>query len=193
MARPEVIYFEGLPFSGKTSITSQIAEEYPDEFASVEEYTHPDKDIPGIFDYQEFFMRNDELKYQIARACERRCLVDRGHLSTVLYSHAYNRINDDRDLAFVDDWYRGKILRENMLPDMYIHLDVSPETSIARRTGPLVEDNMWDHLEGLQFARTHFPLYVAMYESHIPVITLDSESRSISELKTDVELILGLR
>lgn len=193
MARPEVIYFEGLPFSGKTSLTSQIAREHPDEFASVEEYTHPDKDIPGIFDYQEFFMRNDELKYRIARECGKRCLVDRGHLSTVLYSHAYNRIKGYRDLSFVDDWYTEKILRENMLPDMYIHLDVSPETSIARRTGELTEDNMWDHLEGLKFARTHFPLYVAMYEPHVPVITLDSENKSIAELKNDVESVLGLR
>ncbi len=193
MARPEVIYFEGLPFSGKTSIVTQIAQEHPDEFIAVEEYIHPDKNVPGVFDYQEFFMRNDELKYRIARECGKRCLVDRGHLSTVLYSHAYGKIKGDRDLSFVDEWYIEKILGNNMLPDMYVHLDVSPETSMARRTGALAEDNMWDYVEGLQFARTHFPLYVALYESHIPVLTLDSEIKSVAELKTDVVSALDIK
>jgi len=193
MKNHEVVYFEGLPRSGKTTLTGELAAENPHILLKIDEYVHPALTIDGIWDDQRIFMENDELKYLIARASGQQCLVDRGHLSTLLYSHVYNQIKADRDLKFVDDWYFGKILKNTMLPDRYVFLDVTPETSLARRRVPLDTNNMWDHLEALKFARENYPRYMGTYESEIPVLTLSSSLMTISELKNKLVPFLGLK
>lgn len=192
MRNPEVIYFEGLPNSGKTTLIKQIITSYPGALMSVDEYIHPGKDKESNFESQRFFMENDEMKYRLARESGRRCLVDRGHLSTVLYTHAYNRIRGDLDLSYVDEWYFGKILKDNMLPDLYILLDISPQTSLRRKRGPVDWNNMWDHIAALDFARENYPRYMGLYEPEVPVITLSSDSMTIPELRREIANLLGM-
>lgn len=192
MRSPEIVYFEGLPCSGKTTLIRQIAAEYPDVFASIDEYLHPDL-LKGVdVDDPRVFIENDELKYQVARECGRRCLVDRGHLSTVLYSHAYNRIKGDRDLSHVDEWYFGKILRDKLLPDVYVLLDIPAQTSLSRRTTPFDLNNMWDHVDALEYARENYPRYMGIYEPNVPVLVLSSGSMTLAQLKNEVVTFLGV-
>ncbi len=191
MKNPEIIYFEGLPRSGKTTLTNQLSREYP-QLAAVGEYIHPALEDESNWANQRIFMENDELKYKVAQAYGKQCLVDRGHLSTLLYTHAYNLIRGDKDLSYVDDWYAGTILKNKMLPDMYIYLDIPAEVSFNRRTIPLDLDNMWDHLEALNFARENYPRYIGTFEPNVPLITLSSHTLCIAELKTEVATILGL-
>lgn len=75
MRNPEVIYFEGLPNSGKTTLIKQITTSYPGALISVDEYIHPDKDKESNFDSQRFFMENDELKYKFARESGRQWML----------------------------------------------------------------------------------------------------------------------
>lgn len=191
MNSPEVIYFEGLPCSGKTTLTRQLSVEYPRDVHSIPEYIHPVLLKEGGSDDQKIFMENDELKYYTARQSSLQCLVDRGHLSTILYTHAYNEIRADRDLKFVDDWYFGTIIKNSMLPDRYVLFDIPAEISLKRRKALLNADNMWDHVEALQFARKQYPRYMGEFESHIPVLTLNSDSMNIAELKTELIKFLG--
>lgn len=193
MRNPEVIYFEGLPGSGKTTLTTQIANSRPDMLVSIGEYVHPGKNIPENYTNQRFFMENDELKYRAARESGRKSLVDRGHLSTVLYAHAYKQIRGDKDLSYVDDWYVGKILKDKMLPDMYIFLDIPAEVSIMRRISTFDPDNnIWDHLQALNFARENYPRYMGLFEPNVPVLTLSSVTMTIAELKKEIATILGI-
>jgi len=193
MRSPEVVYFEGLPGTGKTTLVTQLANSRPDILVPVNEYVHPGKDIPENYKNQRFFMENDELKYKAARESGRRSLVDRGHLSTVLYTHAYRQIRGDQDLSYVDDWYTGKILKDKMLPDMYILLDIPPELSMARRIRELDPDNnIWDHLQALNFARENYPRYMGLFEPSVPVLTLSSHTMTIVDLKKEIAAILGI-
>ncbi len=192
MKNPEVIYFEGLPGSGKTTLTTQLAQMHPQTFL-VPEYVHPGKDNPASFDSQRFFMENDELKYKAARDSEKQALVDRGHLSTVLYSHAYQQIRGDKDLAYVDGWYVGKILKDRMVPDMYILLDISPELSMERRASTYNPDNnIWDHLEALKYARDSYTRFISAFEPNIPVLALNSATLTIPDLKREIANVLNM-
>lgn len=191
MKSPEVVYFEGLPKAGKTSITRKISSEYP-SLVLVPEYVHPALEDPANWDKQFIFTENDEMKYQIARNSGKQCLVDRGHLSTLLYTHAYNLIRGDKDLRYVDDWYMGTIIKKGLLPDYYVYMDIPPEVSLARRTLPLDDDNMWDHIEALKFARDNYPRYMGMFEPSVPLLTLSSGSLTIEEMKIEVIHLLGL-
>ena len=193
MRNPEVVYFEGLPGSGKTSLIKQMAASHPDRFTTVDEYVDPNEASSASIQYdQTFFLANDELKYKLARRSEKPCcLVDRGHLSSVLYSLAYTRIRGDRDLPYVVDWYFDRILKDGMLPDRYIYLDISPETSLARRTRTLGWDNMWDHKDALVFARENYPIFMRTYELGVPVLTLNSEQQSLPEMQEEVVVFLA--
>lgn len=192
MRNPEIVYFEGLPYSGKTTLTKQIAAEYPDILTTIDEYIHPEL-LKGVeINDQRVFMENDELKYQVARDSGRRCLVDRGHLSTVIYSHAYNRIKGGRDLLYVDEWYFGKILRDRLLPDAYVLLDISAQTSLSRKTSPFDLNNMWDHIDALEYARENYPRYMGIYEPDVPVLVLSSNLMTRPQLKNEIVYFLGL-
>lgn len=192
MRNPEVIYFEGLPGSGKTSLTDLVSVSHSDVFKKVSEYVVPVEALEASVQYnQRYFQTNDELKYKLARECGKTCLVDRGHLSTVLYSLAYNRIRGDQDLSYIIDWYFDRILKERMLPDRYIYLDISPETSLARRARSLDWDNMWEHKEALIFARENYPILMQTYESEIPVYTLNSDSQSLPEMQKKIVVFLA--
>lgn len=192
MRGPEVIYFEGLPGSGKTSLINLISASYPNIFSTVGEYVDPVGGLEASVRYdQRYFLANDELKYKLARESGKPCLVDRGHLSTVLYSLAYTRIRGNHDLSYVVDWYFDTILENGMLPDQYIYLDIAPETSLARRARSLDWDNMWDHKEALIFARDNYPIYMRTYESNVQVFTLNSDRQSLREMQNEIVIYLG--
>lgn len=191
MGKLEIIYFEGLPRSGKTILTEQLCADYPGSFTRVGEYVHPDLQN-GDDEDQDIFMQNDELKYHLASESQKPSLVDRGHLSTIIYSHAERLIRIDVDVTPVDDWYFNTIIKNNMLPSLYILLDNTAEASINRRTAPLNPHNMWDNIDALDFARTSYPRYMALYEPSVPVLILNSHSMPINRMKESVASYLGL-
>lgn len=186
----KVVYVEGLPGSGKTTLLERLPlvvrglhtiGEYVDNVAS---------DQAIKVDDEEYFLRNDERKYRAARAVGGLCLVDRGHLSTLLYNKAYERIKDQQQVD-VDAWYHGIILAQGMLPDAYIHLDTLPDTSLRRR--PRASwDNMWDYPEALALARQGYRDYLGTYESHVPVLRLDADALTIPQIDVQVTEFLDI-
>lgn len=185
MKKPLVVYIEGLPGGGKTTLVHQTAELYPTIFDAIPEYI--DRQAGNKASErtdQAYFLKNDEAKYRQARNSDKISLVDRGHLSTVLYCKAFEMIIGQR-LIDVDDWYVNHILAKGMLPDLYVHLIVAPRTTFARRPKTLTWNNMWDYEVALNFARTQFMKYVQEYE-HVPVLELNADVQSINEIREAV-------
>jgi thymidylate kinase len=190
MLRSEAVYIEGLPASGKTTLIGRMALRFPDALTTIGEYVHPEEATAALANNDEtYFMRNDTLKHDLARSATRTCLVDRGHLSTVLYNKAHQAIYG-QSLVDVDTWYADTILGEGKLPDVYIHLDTDPLTSLKRR--PPAENwlNMWDDPQALAIARQGYRDYMEQFESEVPVLRLPADQMNFAEIDQEVSQFL---
>lgn len=185
----EVIYVEGLPASGKTCLIGRLTLQSPHIFAGVNEYIDPDAAEEALVEGDEtYFMRNDEQKYWMARASGLTCLVDRGHLSTLLYNRALKHVRGVETVD-VDTWYEETILAGGMLPDAYIHLDTEPITSLKRRP-PKEWDNVWDDKDALAFAKQGYHDYMSYRESEVPVLRLTADRMNFAEIDKEVTAFL---
>ncbi|HET8670685.1 MAG TPA: AAA family ATPase [Candidatus Saccharimonadales bacterium] len=185
MPKLEVVYVEGLPGAGKSTLLEGLAERMPG-IHLVGEYVDPTEADGAISqDDEEYFLRNDERKYRVARSAGGLAIVDRGHLSTILYNEGHELVTGRRQVD-VATWYTDRILRDGMLPDAYIHLDTPPETTFARRPPTTDWDNMWDHREVLDHARAGYRDYMAFYERDVPVLRLPADQMSVEEVRDSV-------
>jgi|ADGO01.1.fsa_nt_gi hypothetical protein len=133
MPKPGVVYVEGLPGSGKSTLLERLSRSIAG-LHIVTEYIDPvEADEAISADDEEYFLRNDERKYRVARGTGGLCLVDRGHLSTILYNEGHQLVTGTLPVD-VHTWYRDTILRNGMLPDAYIHLDTPPEVTVCPAT-----------------------------------------------------------
>jgi thymidylate kinase len=191
---PIVVYFEGIPRSGKSTLINNLALRFPDRVTPITEYVDTDAAHKAEkTDAQTYFVENDELKYSLARSSTKKLsLVDRGHLSTVVYNLLRWFCASKTDSKNVLYWYHKRILKEQMLPDLYILLSTSPSMSFSRRTMPLSADNMWDREASLDLATTYFPRLINKYEASVPVLTLDSTSLSLAQLEESIIKALSL-
>lgn len=182
MQEPLVIYFEGLPGGGKTTLITNAAIDYPELFTAIPEYLNAQAALEASkAKNQTYFWSNDEDKYRAARGSRKIALVDRGHLSTVIYSRAYTLLKDNV-LADTDEWYENTILANGMLPDLYVHLSVSPKTTFARRPKTLSWDNVWDYPEALTYARQELRRLIQVYEQ-VPILEIDADTLTIPEVQ----------
>jgi thymidylate kinase len=175
-----VVYVEGIPGGGKTSIINRLAQKFPDRVLGVPEYVNPRKNNEG----QNYFMKNDEMKWKIARNSEKvLTFVDRGHLSTVIYSLAELKIKENTNMLEVLDWYFESVLIEKRLPDYYVLLNIDPTLSLERRKDSWSADNMWDYREALEFANQYYAKFINTFEFAIPLITIMSDGLTLDEVE----------
>jgi thymidylate kinase len=186
MSSAEVIYVEGLPGSGKTTLIGRLALRHPGLFNTIGEYVDPGEATAAVAASDEtYFTRNDVNKYRAARASLLPCLVDRGHLSTLLYNQAHELVQG-HTIVDVDTWYRETILGQGMLPDAYIHLDTEPITSLKRRPPAVDWINIWDDERALTFARQGYADLMAGPEASVPVLRLQADRMNFTEIDTAV-------
>lgn len=185
MAGLEVVYVEGLPGAGKSTLLEGLAESVPG-IHLVGEYVDPTEADGAISeDDEEYFLKNDERKYKLARSVGGLAVVDRGHLSTILYNEGHELVTGHQQVD-VATWYKDRILRGGMLPDAYVLLDTAPETTFARRPPTTEWDNMWDRREVLDHARAGYREYMEFYERDVPTLVLPADQMSANEVRESV-------
>ena len=140
--------FEGLPGSGKTTLTKDLScnlkanrigeiidknlkEILPSEVGNVK---------------QSFFFNSDKRKYFLASKYSKKriTLMDRGYLSTIVYNLCLNKN--------IEKIYKiEKILNKIYSMDcVYIYIKISPETSLSRSNKiPNDSNDMWSFLKNL--------------------------------------------
>ncbi len=183
-----VIYVEGIPASGKTTTISRLSKRFPDRILYVPEYVNKEEMSGG----QDWFMRNDEMKLQFAKDSDRELtFVDRGHLSTIIYSLAEFRIRKDREALRVLKWYFEGILSRKQFPDYYVFLKTDPTISLQRRKHLLTPDNMWDYQEALEFANSCYPVLMD-YELGVNLLTIPTDSLTLNQIEQKFVSHFGL-
>ena len=98
----KLIYLEGLPGVGKTTIVKTLREQYPN-ITIVDEIIN-EKIFNNINLFQEMYFDNDDMKYA---SCKNVSVVDRGPISTLSYNQARKIIDKDFLFSFVDlyNWF----------------------------------------------------------------------------------------
>lgn len=175
-----IVYVEGIPASGKTTTINCLSNKFPNRVYGVPEYVNKEE----VGTDQSYFMKNDEMKWQMAKDSDRELtFVDRGHLSTVIYSLAESKIRQSQDMSRVLDWYFERVLSQGKLPDYYVFLETDPKLSLERRKYLLTPDNVWDYQEALEFANAYYPELIKAYESTIPLLIIPASSLSLDQLE----------
>lgn len=102
----KLIFLEGLPGVGKTTLVKKIREQH-NNIITVDEIVNK-KIFDNINLYQEMYFENDDMKYG---ACTDIAVVDRGPISTLSYNQARKIIDKTFDFSFVElyDWFEKYI------------------------------------------------------------------------------------
>lgn len=183
-----VIYVEGIPASGKTTTLNGLSRKFPDRVLYIPEYINQEVMSGG----QDWFMRNDEMKWQMARGSGKEfTFVDRGHLSTIIYSLAEFKIKQKKEVLRVLNWYFESILSPKRLPDDYVFLKADPMISLQRRKHLLTPDNMWDYQEALELANSCYPVLMG-YELGVNLLTIPADSLSLDQIEQKFVSHFGL-
>lgn len=189
-----IVYVEGIPASGKTSVIQALSTQYSAIVAGIPEYIDAalGKQAETSHD-QGYFMRNDELKWLSAiKSSKKINLVDRGHLSTLIYNLAEYKFNNYTKGLDAYVWYKNIVLKNNRLPNRYILLRNTPSISLSRRKELYDSRNMWDKEEVLDYCNRMYLELISEFESQIPITVIETIPFSLAEVIKEVKKILCL-
>lgn len=189
-----IIYIEGIPASGKTSVIKSLASKYPTRLDGIPEYIDVKSGrIAEKTHNQEYFMQNDTLKWRNARKSKKEfVLVDRGHLSTLIYSLAEFKFQNTIERLDTYSWYIESILRNKRLPDKYLIFKNEPRTSMLRRQAKNNSENMWDKEEVLEYCNTMYLQLIKKYEKSIPMLIIDTSKLTLNQIEKKVITLVNL-
>ena len=187
-----IIYFEGIPSTGKTTIIKSLLRVFP--FATVlDEYIDPREAEKAFLERdQSYFIRNDVAKYEAARATKQKAVfVDRGHLSTIAYNEAQRQLGLKGYLPWLLDYYKENILAPKKLPSNYVYLDVEPEVSLMRKPQLSLDGNhIWARKDGLSITRTVYTQFLDTHERSVGRLSIDTTNLSLNIVIDSVALYI---
>ena len=98
----KIIFLEGLPNVGKTTIVNAIKSKNIKDIHVVDEVILPTDDMKYL-NSQQYFMDNDI--YKINQYDSGLIIIDRGLISTLSYNQASKIINENKDFEKVNKWF----------------------------------------------------------------------------------------
>lgn len=118
----KIIFLEGLPGVGKTTIVKTIEKKKKDGVNVVHELINP-KIVSSVSHNQKDFMMNDELKYKKYK--EGLVIIDRGFISTISYNETLKKMNSIHDIQPVEEWFDKlkSIYQKNNIYTIYLKND----------------------------------------------------------------------
>jgi thymidylate kinase len=163
-----LIIFEGLSCSGKSSLIDRIASTL--DCACIARSIP--RDLPNPT--PEYFMQNDELKYAMVESCQGLVLMDRGFLSTLVFYTVMEEVKPGFVGNKVKKWVKDSLGKTIQRPDYYVYVDIPSEVSRerARNLGrPFDYRNLWmTHTEQM---KKQYETYLGTLEINVPLFRLD--------------------
>jgi len=188
MKNNTVVYVEGIPASGKTTIINRLLGKFNRLIDIVPEYVDSREGKRAEITHDpNYFIKNDEAKWQLSQESNKKFVfVDRGHLSTVIYNLVEVRIKKNIDRLKILDWYFDSILGKNRLPSYYILLQADPLISLKRREKFFVSHNIWDYQESLEFANDYYIKFLESYETTVPKLIIQANKLSLNQIEDKI-------
>jgi len=98
----KIIFLEGLPGVGKTTLVKTIREMNLKNVYTVNEIIKEDI-LNNISHDQNDFMKNDNMKYQ--KYNQGTIVIDRGFISTLSYNETMKKINNNHNIENIVSWF----------------------------------------------------------------------------------------
>jgi hypothetical protein len=184
----KIIFFEGLPGSGKTTMTKHLEDKYPFCIRIGEVIDSLGKEIPLEKHFgknSNFFVKSDINKLKISKNSKNKIiLIDRGFLSTL--SHGFTRKieNKEKDFDFILKQFDKKLDFKNM-ELYYIFLKNTPKTSLRRSKHP--PEDIWGTEENLIKTELFYKIYFLFRKN---VFVINSDKLPLAECKRRCEKIV---
>lgn len=100
----KVVFLEGLPGIGKTTMVNAIKNRNIKNVYTVDEIINPT--IIGLVSHnQNDFIENDNLKYN--KYNDGLIIIDRGFISTLSYNETLNIIKNNKQIDIVNEWFNS--------------------------------------------------------------------------------------
>lgn len=170
----KVFIFEGLPGSGKTTMSVRLSKELNlKKIGEIIDENYKEVDSSKALGFkQSFYFENDKRKYQLAKRYSKsvNVLVDRGFLSTFAYNSCLDKkAYKSKRLAGIYDFF-NKLSNKNVF---YIFIEISPETSQKRKIQKKFKNNLWAYKSNLVKIRNFYKK--EFKKSNLRVIFVDGE------------------
>lgn len=101
----KIIFLEGLPGVGKTTLVKTIKSMNIENVYTVDEIIK-ESIINTISHNQDDFMENDDMKFE--KYDKGTIVIDRGFISTLSYNETMKKINNSYDIDAIEKWFNNK-------------------------------------------------------------------------------------
>lgn len=145
----KIIVLEGLPASGKTSISNYLRDNF--NFVKVNEALGQLGDGKPVTNQIAIFQETIE-RYSLAKAASGAVVIDRGYPSLLAWDYCSERMNLAKNLDEKKAWVKEALDRGDLFePDLYIYLISDPAISLQRRPRPQINEDVWSGIEGMNY------------------------------------------
>ena len=167
--RNRVIVLEGLPGTGKTTLSNLFSQEIlvvPEIVLDIN-----DAEKEGEL----FYFKNDLAKIKKAKEAKDVVLVGRSYASTLAHNYARLVMDSRSDYFNVLEVFAKNKKEGILVPDLYIYLEIEVKNSLARKNRPVNRDDIWTQEKYLNIIQNYYKNYFQLIEPDIPVVVIDGE------------------
>lgn len=185
MSNNKVIVIEGLPGTGKTTLANKFADKgvrvIPEMFLKMDENSYRD---------ELFFFQNDIAKVMEGRRIGGIVLVERTYPSTLAHNYSRLIIDNKPEYFNILKAFSENKLREKIVPDLYIYINIDVKTSLLRKNRPVTQNDIWTQEKYLNYIKDFYENYFQVMEPNIPLFVIDGK-QSLDKIYEDIRKIIS--
>lgn len=176
-----VIYLEGLPGSGKSSLVNKLIKQDSSKYVSVPEVIEEKKLVEkhNTFE-QDFFLKNDSVKYEMAMKIigkKHNVVIDRSPLSTYIFNILKSKKLQQPISKIIEDWFQELWPRVSS-GSLFVYLKVNPNMSLIRKARLSDNNDPWANIHDLDEADKLYLKYLSLLPQK-NVLYVDSDNKSL--------------
>jgi thymidylate kinase len=177
----QIICFEGLPGSGKTTLINMLKESNPEHIFVIPEILGEISN-EDLNSNQNFYYENDKMKFQQAfESSFPYILIDRGPISTLVYNYGKSKITGDYQEyhqlmgMYFDDFSKSKKFATTYV---YIKTDISKSNE---RVSSNIGANYWGDKKSLEYIDEAYLSLIKVLSPESTIFQMNSNDKFLSD------------